>query len=404
MILSTLESLIDMGTWEYDLNSKNMKISKGSAKILGIENVSEFKREDFYKLVVSEDIQRAISYEQLFYKEAFIPTLTFKIITKYNDLKYLSSKVKVIKDNFGNNIKVLGVTLDITDMKLREKKLKLFEKAIEVAGYGIYITDVDGVIEYINPAFERITGFSKKDSIGEKTSILSSGMNGDDDYYKMWNTILSGNIWKEEIVNKKKNGDFYTAYQIITPIYNEKNKIEFFVAIQEDITEQKKNQELIRKYASYDSLTEAYNRRMGLIILEKQIKNYFKNKDNISICFLDINNLKYINDVYGHNFGDIMLKKFSETIMNSINEDDYFIRLGGDEFLIIFSKSDFKKANFIWDKIKEKFREINYEKKYPFKIEVAYGICEYNGEGLDDFISKADNLMYEKKRIMKNKE
>lgn len=404
MILSTLESLIDMGTWEYDLNSKNMKISKGSAKILGIENVSEFKREDFYKLVVSEDIQRAISYEQLFYKETFIPTLTFKIITKYNDLKYLSSKVKVIKDNFGNNIKVLGVTLDITDMKLREKKLKLFEKAIEVAGYGIYITDVDGVIEYINPAFERITGFSKKDSIGEKTSILSSGMNGDDDYYKMWNTILSGNIWKEEIVNKKKNGDFYTAYQIITPIYNEKNKIEFFVAIQEDITEQKKNQELIRKYASYDSLTDAYNRRMGLIILEKQIKNYFKNKDNISICFLDINNLKYINDFYGHNFGDIMLKIFSETIMNSINEDDYFIRLGGDEFLIIFSKSDFKKANFIWDKIKEKFKAINYEKRYPFKIEVAYGICEYNGEGLDDFISKADNLMYEKKRIMKNKE
>jgi diguanylate cyclase (GGDEF)-like protein len=99
-----------------------------------------------------------------------------------------------------------------------------------------------------------------------------------------------------------------------------------------------------------------------------------------------------------------MLKIFSETIMNSINEDDYFIRLGGDEFLIIFSKSDFKKANFIWDKIKEKFKAINYEKRYPFKIEVAYGICEYNGEGLDDFISKADNLMYEKKRIMKNKE
>lgn len=117
-------------------------------------------------------------------------------------------------------------------------QLKRFQQVIDSAFDVIVITDSDGYIEYVNPAFEVVTEYKKDEVIGKKTNILKSGYHDDLFYKNLWDTIKADNIWKGEFINKKKSGEIYYASAIIFPIHYEKNKN--YVAIQRDITHEKK--------------------------------------------------------------------------------------------------------------------------------------------------------------------
>jgi PAS domain S-box-containing protein len=128
-----------------------------------------------------------------------------------------------------------------------EGSLKKFKKAVEVAGHAIYITDSNGNIEYINPAFIKLTGYEYPSVIGKPTRILKSNKMGNTYYKNLWGTLLKGEIWCEEVINKRKDGQLYTAMQTISPIINKKGAIENFVGIQMDITRQKEVENLLTR-------------------------------------------------------------------------------------------------------------------------------------------------------------
>jgi len=118
----------------------------------------------------------------------------------------------------------------------REQSLREFKRAVEHAGYAVFITDAEGTIEYVNPAFEEITGYSAADAVGVTPDILNSGEMSDDYFARQWETLLAGEEWDEEIVNERRNGTQYVARQTITPLTAEDGAVEKFVAIQTDIT------------------------------------------------------------------------------------------------------------------------------------------------------------------------
>lgn len=123
----------------------------------------------------------------------------------------------------------------------------VFERAVEAAGHAIYMTNRDGTITYVNPAFEETTGYAAEEVIGRTPAILDSGEHPDEYFERLWETILAGEVWEEEIVNRCKDGKRYTAHQTITPIVsNDEN--DGFVAIQTDITQQKQNEQQLRQY------------------------------------------------------------------------------------------------------------------------------------------------------------
>ncbi len=127
------------------------------------------------------------------------------------------------------------------------EKLSRFERAVSEAGYAIYMTDPDGAILYVNPAFERITGYSQAEALGKNPYMLSSGEVPKTYFSSMWDTILNGGIWEEEIVNRRKDGTLYYANQTVAPISGEEGRISSFVAIQIDITQQKESQRRLRE-------------------------------------------------------------------------------------------------------------------------------------------------------------
>ncbi len=149
----------------------------------------------------------------------------------------------VIRDSNGNPEALVGVATDITDRKEAEEQILLLSRAVEKSPATIMITDEEGNIEYVNQKFIELTGYTLEEVKGKKPSILKSGYTTEDQYQELWNTIKSGNTWKGEFHNKKKNGELYWESALITPIQNDRL---FLLAVKEDITEQKQlTEELI---------------------------------------------------------------------------------------------------------------------------------------------------------------
>jgi PAS domain S-box-containing protein len=134
------------------------------------------------------------------------------------------------------------------ELRTKRDELNRFREAVEASGHAIFITDLDGRLEYVNPAFEEITGYSEAEVLGETPQILNSGEMPEEFYEKLWETITSGEIWEAEVVDRAKDGSLYTAYQTIAPITDDDGEVNAYVAVQTDITERKELQDRLKRH------------------------------------------------------------------------------------------------------------------------------------------------------------
>lgn len=157
-------------------------------------------------------------------------------------------------------------------------------------------------------------------------------------------------------------------------------------------------------YAEYDTLTKTYNRRAGLERLQEYLPSTNRRNRIMSLCFIDVNGLKQVNDQLGHQLGDELIVSVAEVIQTIIRKNDALVRMGGDEFLILFDGIDCETAETVWLRILSGYNLINTEENRKYIISVSHGItCTSKNEhfNLDDLIRTADELMYEEKRRIK---
>ena len=144
-----------------------------------------------------------------------------------------------------------------TDASCRELDPAWFERAVEAAGHAIFITDFQGRIVYVNPAFEAVTGYDADEAVGRSPDILNSGHHDPDYFRRLWETIVAGQVWQEEIVNRRAGGESYIANQTIAPIVDDEDgSITHFVAIQTDITERKEHERALERNRDLSARTE----------------------------------------------------------------------------------------------------------------------------------------------------
>ncbi len=164
--------------------------------------------------------------------------------------------------------------------------------------------------------------------------------------------------------------------------------------------------EQVQYYSEYDVMTNSYNRNEGIRRLNLLYKNLSKNNCMTSLCFLDVNGLKEVNDVLGHEAGDELLITVANTIRSRIRADDFMIRFGGDEFIVVFSGVSAEQAEQVWARIVEAFEEINRTENRKYVISVSHGIQEISctvDQLLDTVLHQADEKMYEEKRVIKSR-
>jgi PAS domain S-box-containing protein len=184
------------------------------------------------------------------------------------DVEVFTSKIEI-----GSKQYLHSIVHDITERKFAEEQLRLHMAALQSAANAIVITDAAGLIVSVNPAFTTLTGYTQDEVIGKKTNVLKSGRQAETYYKNMWETIIAGNVWRNEIVNKRKDGSYYTEDMTITPVVNEKGIITNFVAIKQDVTEQRNLQQQLFQSQKVESIgtlaggiAHDFNNILGIIL------------------------------------------------------------------------------------------------------------------------------------------
>ncbi len=301
---------------------------------------------------------------------------------------------------------VVAGLLDITERKHAEEEMKLAALLYQNSSEAMTVTDTNGIILNVNPAFTRLTGYSVDEVIGKNPRILASGHHDWNFYQRMWQAINATGRWQGEILNKRKNGEVYAEWLSINTIYNEDGSVHRRVALFSDISEKKRSEELIWNQANFDFLTQLPNRRMFHDRLAQEIKKASRAKLALALLFIDLDRFKEVNDTLGHDKGDILLKEASLRLSSCVRDADTVARLGGDEFTVILGGlGDVSSVERIAQAILGKLAE-------PFLLgtEVVYvsgsiGITFYPRDGteIEALLKNADQAMYDAKRQGRNR-
>lgn len=134
------------------------------------------------------------------------------------------------------------------DLQAQTEQLRQFQRAVEASGHAIWISGTDGTIEYVNPAFEAVTGYRFSEAVGNSPAILNSGEMPADHYQRLWDTVSAGEVWREDIINRRKDGSLYIADQTIAPIVDETGEPSAYVAVQTDITDRKELEKRLKRH------------------------------------------------------------------------------------------------------------------------------------------------------------
>ena len=166
----------------------------------------------------------------------------------------------------------------------------------------------------------------------------------------------------------------------------------------------KLSNDTIKYFSEHDEMTSSLNRRAGFFKLRELRNTLIKNPRNLCICYIDIDDLKQVNDVFGHEAGDELIKSIVDSIKKNIRQSDFMIRLGGDEFLLVLMDTAEKEAEEIWQRIKSEFETVSREPNRKYNVSASHGIEECKVAescNIDSVIQKADQKMYKEKRTNK---
>ncbi|GAO37196.1 hypothetical protein SCT_2614 [Sulfuricella sp. T08] len=283
------------------------------------------------------------------------------------------------------------------EMAMDQMQLRLISTALAAAGNGVFITDRRGRIQWINSAFTRLTGYAAEDALGFTPDILKSGKQGTAYYQNLWMTILQGEIWSSETVERHKNGTLFTVQQTVTPIRDDKGEISHFISILEDITAQKEAEASIQYMAHYDALTDLPNRSLFYDRLHQALALAKRDGHLCALMFLDLDRFKMVNDSLGHHIGDLLLQGVAQRISTCLRETDTVARLAGDEFVVILPHPVAREdAAVVAQKIVTALAEPFLLDSHEVKTSTSIGIALYPLDAAKDeeLLKLADLAMY----------
>lgn len=299
---------------------------------------------------------------------------------------------------------------DLTEqLKNESERFNLYQAVEQSPGY-IVITSASAEIEYVNAAFLKKTGYTRKEVLGQNPRMIKSGKTPPEIYLDLWRTIENGQDWQGEISNLSKSGEEFVQLMRISPIRATDGKICNYIAIGEDITEHKKDEARIYELAYFDQLTGLPNRTLLLDRLNQVIASSERSAAYGALLFIDLDHFKNINDTLGHQKGDLILQQVAQCLKLRMREGDTVARFGGDEFVVLLTglgtedalaASNAKTAALkILDSLNQTFRlgETIHHNTASIGVTLFNGRCSSTTE----LLKQADLAMYKSKKAGRN--
>ncbi len=298
-----------------------------------------------------------------------------------------------------------GMGFDITERLRSEESLRLRNRAIQASVNAIVITDLEGNIEYVNPAFEKITGYPVEESVGRNCRFLQA----DDTRQAGVDAIREAVRTREErsvlLRNYRKNGELFWNDVHIAPVRGPDGRVTHFVGVLNDITEIKRYEQQLEQQANVDSLTALANRNVLKDRILQAIASAQRDGTFVTVGFMDLDNFKFINDSLGHNIGDELLKGVAERLTACLRGQDTIARYGGDEFaFVLMGQKDEKSIAALMDRILKTIGRPFDVAGHTLFVSCSIGLAAYPKDGMDadTLLKNADAAMYRAKERGRN--
>ncbi len=329
----------------------------------------------------------------------------------HSNLKHLTWQTKQIEQgDYGQRVEFMGEFSEafnnmVDKLSSREKELK---KQINIATTAlndlnktnnILATIFDNISDYVLVINENDLIFTNKSANALINKYISGQYNIDKE--TIISTLLNNNFDDSEFYSAKLKKWFDVKCSEIN--WDNKDKAKLYVI--SDVTDMKSKEMALISEAHSDNLTGIGNRTYGFKTLKKSIQE--ASKHPVSLCYLDFDNLKKVNDTYGHSEGDEFIKLIVKTISSSIRKDDIFARMGGDEFMLLFTQTSYETCLRIMHTINAKVNSLNTTFGLPYKLDFSYGIVQINADDdydIDYYLAQADKKMYLHKKTKRDEQ
>lgn len=298
----------------------------------------------------------------------------------------------------------IGRFADELQKSKMQDDLRKLSLAVEQSPNSIVITDLDANIVFANSALLKSSGYSESEVIGQNPRMLQSGKTSKQTYEEMWATITRGDIWKGELINRRKDGSEYVEYVMISPIRDDAGKITNYLAIKDDITEKLEIGERVQFLAHFDQLTGLPNRTLLQDHFRYALSLAQHSSNNLAIMLVDLDHFKYINDTLGHSIGDQMLVELAKRIKSVLRDEDTVSRSGGDEFVIVLPTASANNAASLANRLLEIICMPFVVEQHELITTASIGIAIYpnDGDDIEMLYKNADNAMYKAKQAGRN--
>jgi diguanylate cyclase (GGDEF)-like protein/PAS domain S-box-containing protein len=288
---------------------------------------------------------------------------------------------------------------------LVEDRLRLHTTAFDNSHEGITLTNAQGEILDVNPAFTRITGYERSEVIGRNPRVLKSGRHDQAFYSAMWKSILDSGTWRGEIWNRSKFGDVYPELLSISAVRDADGQLTNFVAVFSDISRLKEQEKQLVQMAYFDALTGLPNRVLLADRIVQASAQTRRNNTLMAVCYLDLDGFKPINDTWGHDVGDQLLVEVANRFKAALRAGDTVARLGGDEFvLLMLGLADMGECERAVQRMLHIVSNPLLVAPQPVMLSASIGVSVFPVDDCDadTLLRHADQAMYRAKQSGKN--
>ncbi|MEO5794956.1 MAG: diguanylate cyclase [Rhodoferax sp.] len=390
-----------VGYWDKDLHCRFANhayqewFGRSPQAMIGI-TIQELMGERLFALN-EPYIRRALAGEKLHFE---------RTLTKPDgNLGYTLANYIPDTDAQGQVVGFFAQVNDVSPLKRAEFELKLAASVYENTHEGIFVTNAQGLILSVNPAFTKITGYSAAEAIGQNPSLLQSHHHDQAFFADMWQELVATGTWMGEIWNRRKNGTLFLEQQTISRIDSVEGEPTRYLSVFHDITELRRRDEKIKHLAFYDLLTDLPNRALLMDRLEHQIGIADREKSGLVLMFLDLDRFKIVNDTLGHDIGDELLRTVAHKLLAQVRKSDTVARVGGDEFVILLgepnSHEEIVQIAKLLIAVTNEPMEFNQQQA---RVGASIGIAIYPKDGRtpSELMKQADSAMYAAKQAGKN--
>ncbi len=311
-----------------------------------------------------------------------------------------------LRDVQGLTYGVAGISSDMTEIKTQQRQALLSESLFMAASEVIIVTDTEGKIIRVNPAFTKISGFSENSVLGYKPSILRSGRHDKQFYTQMWATLTARGTWAGEISNRAANGTIFMVWSSISAIQDEQGTVTHYMAVQTDLTQLHEAQSQVKHLASHDTLTGLPNRALFNDRISQLISSGQRHHQTFALLFVDLDHFKEVNDSLGHQVGDELLIAIAQRLQQVVRTEDTVARMGGDEFVVVLPGVSIQIAQQVADKLIQTLRApmtLGTLVSYQPMASIGVALFPEDGDSVNLLLRNADLAMYAAKLAGRNR-